>query len=59
MSRIYTADLSSGGRAASACVDLDGVQALITLYKVHGEISAEVAFRSRPSDAWGEPVRVA
>jgi len=59
MSRVYTANLSTGGRAASACVDLDGVQALITLFKIDGEITAEVAFRSRPSDPWGEPVKVA
>ena len=56
MSRVYTANLPNGIRAGSTCVDLDGVQVLVTLFNVDGEISAEVAFRNHPSEAWSEPI---
>jgi hypothetical protein len=39
-------------------VDLDGVQVLVTLFNVDGEFSAELAFRSHPSEAWSEPITV-
>jgi len=56
MSRIHTASLPGGIRAASTCVDLDGVQVLVTLYNVHGEVSADVAFRSHPGQPWSEAI---
>ena len=56
MGRIYTANLPNGVRAGSTCVDLDGVQVLVTLFNVDGQLSAELAFRSHPSEAWGEPI---
>lgn len=58
MGRIYTAKLADGVRAGSTCVDLDGVQVLVTLFNVDGEFSAELAFRNHPSEAWGEPITV-
>jgi hypothetical protein len=58
MGRIYTAKLPNGVRAGSTCVDLDGVQVLVTLFNVDGEFSAELAFRSHPSEAWSEPITV-
>jgi hypothetical protein len=32
------------------------VQVLVTLFNVDGQLNAEVAFRSHPSEAWGEPI---
>ena len=56
MGRIYTANLPNGVRAGSTCVDLDGVQVLVTLFNVDGEVSAEVAFRNHPSESWSKPI---
>lgn len=58
MSRIYTARLPGGVRAASTCVDMDCVQVLVTLFDVDGQVSAELAFRHHPSDPWSDPVVV-
>lgn len=58
MNRIYSSELPSGVRAASTCVDLDGVQVLVTLFDVDGRATAEVAFRHHPGEAWSDPIRV-
>jgi len=58
MNRIYSSGLESGVRAASTCVDLDGVQVLVTLFDVAGRATAEVTFRHHPGEAWSDPVRV-
>lgn len=59
MSRVYTSRLSSGARAASTCVDLDGMQVLITLTTVDGaQVCAELAFRRRPGDPWSQQMTV-
>ena len=56
MGRIYRANFPNGVRAGSTCVDLDGVQVLVTLFDVDEQINAELAFRRHPSDAWSEPI---
>ena len=59
MGRVYTSRLESGARAASTCVDLDGLQVLVTLITTDGaRVCADLAFRRWPSDPWSEPMRV-
>ena len=43
-------------RSASSLIDLDGVQALITLCASEGHVGAEIRFRSGPAGEFSEPV---
>ena len=58
MSRVIIHD-EEDVRSASSLVDLDGVQALVTLRVREEGVAAEIRFRSGPDEQFSEPIQLA
>ena len=58
MSRVIVHDREDV-RSASSLVDLDGVQALVTLRVSEEATSAEIRFRGRPDEEYSQPIELA
>jgi hypothetical protein len=57
MSRVIVHD-DEDVRSASSLVDLDGVQALVTLCASEEGVGAEIRFRSGPDEEFSDPIQL-